>query len=575
MTDPLALLETHFGFRSFRRGQAEVVEAALEGRDVLAVMPTGAGKSLTYQLPALINPGLTLVVSPLIALMQDQVETLVRRGIPAAALSSALSGAEQREALVNLPRLKLLYLSPERLVSLAPRGVLGRTTVSRLVVDEAHCLSEWGHDFRPDYRLLGRIRQGLNGKHAAPPVTALTATATPAVQEDIVATLGLRQPARVHTGFARPNLAYRVLRVAGPSAKAGKLRALLAEQAGTGLVYVGTRLEAEEVSGWVASWGLSCAPYHGGQDAETRRAVQEAFMAGRLRVVVATNAFGMGVDKGNVRFVIHYRLPGTLEALYQEAGRAGRDGERATCTLLYAPEDRALQAWLVESSSPSALDLKKLYLALRQSVGESVRVRELARALTLGVGKAQRGLAALVEAGVLAPFQPETGVLEATLLPPYDRRVPVFDTSRLEAHTRRRYALLDAVYAYAESSRCRRELLLEYFGDQASPDPSCGCDRCLPTRPPLSGDDRAALRLLERRPRPFESTVKTLQGSALAHWQAEEVRALLNDLVAYGELETVRGRLCLNPQGHAALEAFSAVGTSYLAETHLFILSKR
>ena len=559
MTELLASLEAHFGFRSFRRGQREVVEAALEGRDVLAVMPTGAGKSLTYQLPALLSPGLTLVVSPLIALMQDQVSALVRRGVPAAALNSALKGAEQRKVLSTLPRLKLLYLSPERLTSLMPRGVFDRVTVSRLVIDEAHLLSEWGHDFRPDYRLLGRARRGLvrsGGRGPPVPVTALTATATLKVQEDIITTLDLDRPARVHTGFERPNLAYRVLRVAGPNAKAGKLRALLAGQAGAGLVYVGTRLEAEALSGRVASWGLPCAAYHGGQDAETRRAVQGAFMDGRLRVVVATNAFGMGVDKADVRFVIHHRLPGTLEALYQEAGRAGRDGGGAVSTLLYTPADRALQAWFIESSSPSALDLKKLYLALRQGAGESVNVRGLARELGLGVGKVQRGLAALVEEGVLAPFQPETGVFTAAPLPPYDRKVPALDMHKLEAHARRRYGLLEAAYAYAESSRCRREVLLDYFGDKADPDQPCGCDRCRPSRPPLSDDDRAALRLLAR-PQALESAVKALgaEGSALAHWGDEEVRALLDDLLAHGELQSVRGRLHLSSRGRAALEA--------------------
>ena len=562
MTDLTALLETHFGFRSFRRGQREVVEAALSGRDVLAVMPTGAGKSLTYQLPALSTPGLTLVVSPLIALMQDQVEALVRRGISAAAFNSALSEVEQKRVLINLPRLKLLYLSPERLVSLASRGAFDRVVVSRLVVDEAHCLSEWGHDFRPDYRLLSRARHRLRGGldgggDAAPPVTALTATATLRVEEDIITTLGLTRPVRVNTGFERPNLAYRVLRVAGPNAKAGKLRALLSEGEGTGLVsglvYVGTRQDAEEVSAWVTSWGLSCAPYHGGQDADTRRAVQDAFMEGRLRVVVATSAFGMGVDKPDLRFVIHYRLPGTLESLYQEAGRAGRDGEEAVTTLLYTPEDRALQAWLVESSSPSALDLKKLYLALRQGAGTTLRVRNLARDLELGVGKVRQGLTALVEEEVLAPFQPETGMLEATLLPPYGRKVPAFDMSRLEAHTQRRYKLLEAAHVYAESPRCRREMLLEYFGDNASPDPLCGCDRCRPARPPLGDDDRAALHLLSRHPQPLEGAVRTLQKGTLAHWQPEEIRALLDELVDYGELEPIRGKLMLSSSGHASL----------------------
>ena len=522
-------------------------------------MPTGAGKSLTYQLPALSAPGLTLVASPLIALMQDQVEALVRRGISAAAFNSALSEEEQKRVLINLPRLKLLYLSPERLVSLVSRGVFDRVAVSRLVVDEAHCLSEWGHDFRPDYRLLSRarceLRISLNSseERGTPPVTALTATATPRVQEDIITTLGLTQPVRVNTGFERPNLAYRLLRVAGPSAKAGKLRALLTEQEGTGLIYVGTRQDAEEVSAWVTAWGLLCAPYHGGQDAHTRRAVQDAFMGSRLRVVVATSAFGMGVDKPDVRFVIHYRLPGTLESLYQEAGRAGRDGERAVTTLLYTPEDRALQAWLVESSSPSALDLKKLYLALRQGAGATLKVRNLARDLGLSVGKVRQGLTALVEEEVLAPFQPETGMLEATLLPPYDRKVPAFDMRRLEAHTQRRYALLEAAHAYAERARCRREMLLEYFGDNARPDPSCGCDRCRPARPPLSDDDRAALNLLSRYPQPLEGAVRALQKGALAHWQPEEIRALLNELVEYGELEPVRGKLRLSSPGQDAL----------------------
>ena len=361
-----------FGLSAFRPGQQAVIEAAFRGDDILAVMPTGAGKSLCYQLPALATKGLTVVVSPLIALMKDQVEALLRRGVEAASLTSQLSYPEQQRLLANLGALRLLYLSPERLGNERVQRALLGVGVARLVVDEAHCISGWGHDFRPDYRQLGHVRETLGN----PPVTALTATATEAVRDDIVALLRLRDPVRVLTGFDRPNLRYRVWPVPDETARAEALYLLLERTSGPCIVYTGTRERTERTARQLLERGLRSTAYHAGLDATTRNAVQDDFLAGRVRVMVATNAFGMGVDKADIERVIHLELPASLEAYYQEAGRAGRGGQRATCTLLYADGDGdgAKQMGLLRALSPTLLDLKKVYVGLRNAHPEGVSV---------------------------------------------------------------------------------------------------------------------------------------------------------------------------------------------------------
>ena len=357
---PEAALQAHWGYASFRGIQRDVIEAVLGGRDALALMPTGGGKSLCYQVPALLRPGVCVVVSPLIALMKDQVAALQRRGVRAAALFGGLHRREQ-EAIYDRAQfggLDLLYLSPERLLTDWTRARLGQTDVSLLAVDEAHCISQWGHDFRPAYRQLADLRQLMPGV----PVLALTATATPRVADDICEQLGFSLLAERHTmSFTRENLVYARRRVED---KVGKLAKTLAAVPGSAIVYARSRGGTVELARELQRRGCAAAHYHAGMTLPERDAVQEAWREDRTRVVVATNAFGMGIDKPDVRLVVHVDLPDTLEAYFQEAGRAGRDGRRAYALLLYGDADAERLRRQHAASSPTPHFLQRVYHCL-------------------------------------------------------------------------------------------------------------------------------------------------------------------------------------------------------------------
>ena len=360
-------LKEVFGYDSFRPGQGAVVEAILAGRDVLAVMPTGAGKSVCYQVPALLLPGVTLVVSPLISLMQDQVRALVAAGVPAAYLNNSLTDSQKALMLRRAyeGRYKIIYVAPERLQMPGFARFAQEREVSMVTVDEAHCVSQWGHDFRPSYL---QIRSFIAQLPARPVVTAFTATATRQVREDIQAQLGLRDPYCLTLGFDRPNLRLETRQLAPQEKDAALVSLILEEGDAPGIVYCGTVHQVEETSRMLTGLGIPAAAYHGKMDADARRKNQEDFLFDRVQVMVATNAFGMGIDKPNVRFVVHYNMPRDLESYYQEAGRAGRDGEPARCVLFYAPWDVGLANYLIDKEKEnSAQPLEERMQAAQQA----------------------------------------------------------------------------------------------------------------------------------------------------------------------------------------------------------------
>src|SRR5919204_1061158 len=356
-------LRSGFGYDAFRPGQERAVASVLSGRDTLVILPTGGGKSLCYQVPALLLPGLTVVVSPLISLMKDQVDALTARGLPAAFINSTLTGGEVADRLARAQRgeLKLLYVAPERFDAGSAAERLRAIGVSLLAIDEAHCISEWGHDFRPSFRRIAAVADALG----RPQVVALTATATRDVRRDVVKQLGMRQPRVIVGGFDRANLNYSVRRCRNDAEKDAVLGDIMRSHARPAVVYAATRASVERIAKRLSRSGFSAAAYHAGLDDDRRHDVQEQFITGTLEIIVATNAFGMGIDKSNVRLVVHYAMPGTLEAYYQEAGRAGRDGLRADCVLLHAYKDRFTHEWFIKRMYPERATVERVYRTLR------------------------------------------------------------------------------------------------------------------------------------------------------------------------------------------------------------------
>ena len=491
-----ALLRDVFGYGDFRSGQAEVVASVLAGRDTLAVMPTGGGKSICFQLPALLLDGLTIVVSPLLALMKDQVDALEHVGVAAAALNSTVPRDEQAALLQRAAagEIKLLYVAPERFSDGRFRSALRGLRVSLLAIDEAHCVSQWGHDFRPSYRDLGGVRHTIGG----PPVVALTATADPRVRDDIVARLGLRDPDVRVAGFDRPNLRFHAVRVRSQKEKLEQITELLRALDGeaSAIVYCATRKRVEELTNGLQNRGIRCARYHAGLDEADRVRIQNAFARDSLRIIVATNAFGLGIDKPDVRLVVHHDIPESLEAYYQEAGRAGRDGLPAECVLYFAPRDRGLREFFIERSHPSPQVVLAVYRALVRQGGERVLVRDLVEEDDApGVNAAVH---ALVESGLAV----RNGPFARALRPEGEDAI---DLAGLEDHRAHATRKLDAMQAYADSATCLRWRILEYFGEAGAPRACGNCGPCL--SPSLRSEQRhepadplfEQLRLLRRR----------------------------------------------------------------------------
>ena len=377
----------NFGLESFRPGQRQVIDAIVSGRDTLCIMPTGGGKSLCFQLPTIARSGMTIVISPLIALMKDQVDSLNEINIPATFINSSLSPSEQMDRLGNMAagQYKLVYIAPERLRSNAFMRAISKIEIQMLAIDEAHCISQWGHDFRPDYARLGRFRERIGN----PQTVAMTATATSLVQDDIAKILNLKEPATFVTGFARDNLALSVETPNGNHEKDQRLIKYLQETEGAGIVYASTRKNCEHLVELLESnLDRSLAFYHGGLSSDERRKVQESFMSGETPIIVATNAFGMGIDKPDLRFVVHYNMPGSVEAYYQEAGRAGRDGKPSQCLMLFSYQDKFIQEFFIENSYPSRETIRDVYEYLRKIPSDPIEMtlQEIKEELDLSIG---------------------------------------------------------------------------------------------------------------------------------------------------------------------------------------------
>jgi ATP-dependent DNA helicase RecQ len=505
------ILQEVFGIHTLRPGQQEVIHSVMDGKDTLAVMPTGAGKSLCYQLPGIARGGLTLVVSPLISLMKDQSDHLLEAGVLSAALNSTLSAEEERQAVADVisGESQFLFVTPERLANADFVALLNKSVQPRLIViDEAHCISQWGHDFRPAFIEMTHSIKALG----RPPVLALTATATPFVLTDILKALDMVDASLFNTGVYRDNLRFSVKQLTNPAEKRACLIEKVTHHSGAGIVYCSTVAECNAVHAALVDASVKAERYNGKMSAAQRAAAQDAFMGDVCRVIVATNAFGMGIDKPDIRFVIHAQLPGSLEAYYQEAGRAGRDGQEADCILLFEMKDRQVQQFFLAGKHPSAETIERVVDTFsrlsRESKGEALTkpVDALREALPdIGKTKLRTVLALMLDSKVATRTRRGAIKLRADLVPDAIGGA----AKRCTAMAENDRAVLDQMIGYAQSARCRWRILLDYFdadlGDvrltqpvsqpgrelKALPkvidelgDDSCGnCDNCL--APPI------------------------------------------------------------------------------------------
>lgn len=466
-----------FGIRRFRPGQKELMEAVLKGHDAIGVLPTGAGKSLTYQLPALLLEKSVLVVAPLLSLMLDQQEKLEIIGIDAARLDSTLSTSEKRETIRDIRHgvQDLIYVTPEHLEKQEHLDSFRARGVSLFVVDEAHCVSQWGHDFRPAY---------LNLRHAIeqlgrPPVLALTATATADVMTDIIKQLGMRRVRRMTLGVERPNIFLEVAFTVNAQAKNQKILELIHGEEGTGLIYVATVKAADELCLWLQEQGITAGCYHGKMKAGLRQDTQRRFMDNEFKVVVATKAFGMGIDKPDLRFVIHYNFPDSVESYYQEIGRSGRDGRPARAVLLFQLEDKRIQSYFLGGKYPSAAESRRTYEAIRQLTrtrgkGAAIRLTDLKNLADISEKRSKVIAAQLDGAGIIRRERQTVILLrDFESDAEFDSFLSAYEDRHKTDHEK-----LDSMMKYGQTAQCRMAFIRSYFGEDAVE--ACGhCDNCL------------------------------------------------------------------------------------------------